>query len=320
MKTMKKSMFITTIMMVVLLVVALSTATFAWYTAQSSVTVTSTSVSSASSNSASLVIDTAAATSIDHNHSSITLTTSQSIVPMIYHSASAPTTDVTYEAFMNDSFYTCVVDNAGNLASDASVTTAGQIVTATGSDGVKTQNYFVLTNVGGSPLASLKITVTTTHYTFTVKDVPEGGSLVGLYTTNDGSTEALTEGTKAADDENTYYERSDNTNDNLNVAVFAGSSSAASAMTLKAVYGKAKYTEAAIETLVSSVNAADTFAYKNFGALKKDSGAAVEIATDVAANAGAGSAVYVALAVWFEGDGMANSMAGTTAQFTISFN
>ena len=317
---MKKSMFITTIMMVVLLVVALSTATFAWYTAQANVTVTSTSVSSASSNSASLVIDTAAATSIDDNNSTITLTTSQSIVPMIYHSATAPTTTVTYEAFMNNSFYTCVVDNDGNLVNSALATTAGQIVSAKGSDGVKTQNYFVLTNVGGTSLASLKITVTTTHYTFTAKEVEAGETTADLYETNDGSSVALpADSTNTTGAKKTYYERSENTNDNLNVAVFAGSSNAASAMTLKAVYGKAKYTEAELSALTSGKNAADTFAYKDFGALKKDSGAEVEIATNVAANAGAGSAVYVALAVWFEGDGMKNSMAGTTAQFTISF-
>ena len=185
MKTMKKSMFITTIMMVVLLVVALSTATFAWYTAQSSVSVTSTSVSSASSNSASLVIDTAAA-GIDASNSSITLTTSQSIAPMIYHSASDPTTDVTYEAFMNNSFYTCVVDNDGNLVNPASATTAGQIDTVTGSGEAKSQNYFVLTNVGGTSLGSLKITVNTTHYSFVAKVVEAGGSTTGLYETNDG--------------------------------------------------------------------------------------------------------------------------------------
>lgn len=56
MKTMKKSMFITTIMMVVLLVVALSTATFAWYTSSSNASSTATKLSSATSNSANIAL------------------------------------------------------------------------------------------------------------------------------------------------------------------------------------------------------------------------------------------------------------------------
>lgn len=56
MKTMKKSMFITTIMMVVLLVVALSTATFAWYTSSNTASSTSTQLSSATSSSANIAL------------------------------------------------------------------------------------------------------------------------------------------------------------------------------------------------------------------------------------------------------------------------
>ena len=320
MKTMKKSMFITTIMMVVLLVVALSTATFAWYTAQASVSVTSTSVSSASSESASLVIDTAAANSIDAKNSTITLTTDQSIMPMIYHSTSDPDTNVTYGNFIN-SFYTCVVDNAGYLAQDASTTSAGKIVSVKGSPAeAAAQNYFVLTNVGGRVLDSLKITVNTTHYTFKAKEVEAGETTADLYETNDGSSVALpADSTNTTGAKKTYYERIANSNDNLNVAVFAGSSSAASAMTLKAVYGKAKYTKAELSNLIATKHAQTTFGNLDFGELKKTSGDEVVIATNVTANAGEGSAVFVALAVWFEGEGMENSMAGTTAQFTISF-
>ena len=56
MKTMKKSMFITTIMMVVLLVVALSTATFAWYTSSNTASTTETQLSSATSSSANIAL------------------------------------------------------------------------------------------------------------------------------------------------------------------------------------------------------------------------------------------------------------------------
>ncbi len=56
MKHMKKSMFITTVMMVVLLVVAVSTATFAWYTSSNTVNTAATNVNSAESTGANIAI------------------------------------------------------------------------------------------------------------------------------------------------------------------------------------------------------------------------------------------------------------------------
>lgn len=56
MKSTKKSLFITTIAMVVLMVVALSTATFAWYTSSSTVSATSTQISTATTSSANIAI------------------------------------------------------------------------------------------------------------------------------------------------------------------------------------------------------------------------------------------------------------------------
>lgn len=56
MKHMKKSMFITTVMMVVLLIVAVSTATFAWYTSSNTVNTAITNVNSAESTGANISI------------------------------------------------------------------------------------------------------------------------------------------------------------------------------------------------------------------------------------------------------------------------
>lgn len=56
MKHMKKSMFITTVMMVVLLIVAVSTATFAWYTSSNTVNTAVTNVNSAESTGANIAI------------------------------------------------------------------------------------------------------------------------------------------------------------------------------------------------------------------------------------------------------------------------
>lgn len=56
MKKMKKSMFITTLMMVVLLVVALSTSTFAWFSANDTVSATQTTMTAATSSAANIAI------------------------------------------------------------------------------------------------------------------------------------------------------------------------------------------------------------------------------------------------------------------------
>ena len=57
MKNAKKSMFITTILMVAVLIVAVSTATFAWYTASTQGTATNAVISSASSGDANIAVD-----------------------------------------------------------------------------------------------------------------------------------------------------------------------------------------------------------------------------------------------------------------------
>lgn len=56
MKTMRKSMFISTVLMVVLLIVALSTATFAWFSANNTVIATQTTMTAATSTDANITI------------------------------------------------------------------------------------------------------------------------------------------------------------------------------------------------------------------------------------------------------------------------
>lgn len=64
MKHTKKSLFITTVMMVVLLVVAISTATFAWYTSSNTVNTVATQVNSAESTGANISIGWAETTPV----------------------------------------------------------------------------------------------------------------------------------------------------------------------------------------------------------------------------------------------------------------
>ena len=81
MKNAKKSMFITTILMVAVLIVAVSTATFAWYTATTSISATTAVVSSASSTSADIGIDWTA--NLATTSTSITLDSESKVLPMV---------------------------------------------------------------------------------------------------------------------------------------------------------------------------------------------------------------------------------------------
>ena len=83
MKSMKKSMFITTILMVVLLIVALSTATFAWYTSNSQVTVSATTVNTASSSAANIEFVWKQGSGVVYNGTSVEFTSGAGIEPMV---------------------------------------------------------------------------------------------------------------------------------------------------------------------------------------------------------------------------------------------
>lgn len=83
MKNAKKSMFITTILMVAVLIVAVSTATFAWYTSASTLEAAETTISSAASSSANIAITDDAAEIPTTNSVSITLSGAGDVLPMV---------------------------------------------------------------------------------------------------------------------------------------------------------------------------------------------------------------------------------------------
>lgn len=316
MKSMKKSMFLTTILMVVLLIVALSTATFAWYTANTAVGATKTTVTSATSATASLVIDNQKATSANATNSSVDLTMTGTNVPMVYTDASAVAAGTNTYADFITKFYTFTRTNAGYFTGTPSNIAPGTIsaVSGTGSSA-----FIVLTNVGGQSLATLTTTVTIDPYYFYTEFATTAGvtSVEGKYTYAAGVYSPAT-GTAVA--ETTYYTRSA-AQDHLRVAVFAGASASDSALYLKGIYGAGTAQRAAaaltsattsdlIETTVGS-NSLNTDLSTAF----KASGADLEIATSVASM----TAVYVKVVVWFEGVDMNNIDAGQTAAFTMAF-
>lgn len=78
-KTMKKSMVVTTIVMVLLLIVALSTATFAWYTSNNQANATATELTSATSSSANIALGWSATAKTTE----VTFEAGTGLVPMV---------------------------------------------------------------------------------------------------------------------------------------------------------------------------------------------------------------------------------------------
>lgn len=117
MKHMKKSMFITTVLMVVLLIVAVSTATFAWYTSSNTVNTVATEVNSASSTGANISIGWADNTPVGTS----SMTFYDQPAGDGFHPMVPLKTGETF-TFNNDTaFYTAVI-SYGNLSNHAPAT------------------------------------------------------------------------------------------------------------------------------------------------------------------------------------------------------
>lgn len=322
MKTMKKSMFITTIMMVVLLVVALSTATFAWYTAQSNVAVTETTVTSATSSAASIAIDsTGGATS---TNTSIAITMNKEIAPMVPFAA--PTNATTYANFTTTTaanetgFYTAPINAAGNFTANGSAIAPAVIATAKGT----AQNYFYVINTNGTNDAEVKVSVkidtngytvltqkpndwvankTTKYYTRT-KGVGDAADTYARIT--DQTTEfAYAEG----NDYSNFYVKNDVIASKLRVAVFAGETDAATSTYIatwsldggaNTHYGKIEDTKTGTLTDVFESKSSDTKV-----ALATISPLANRVVTVVA---------------WFDGVDLDVNDSAMPAVFTINFD
>lgn len=310
MKSMKKSMFVTTILMVVLLIVALSTATFAWYTANSSVKAELTLVTAASSSNASVVVDEAAATDSMHNNSSVTLTMSGAVVPMIYDGAAKPTASTTYTTFKS-SFETMTIDNAGKLTAASSDTQAIGIQTVKGSSlAAQTQDYFYVTNVGGVPA---NFTAAVTIYTCVAVEADAGDSATGLFTDPACTTPApASEGLLTA--AGTYYKAATVANNFLRVALFVDDYYV-DTWALSG-YNTVQYADYSVHGALGSSPKTSLSVDENIWTALT-SGTSATIKTN-AAPLDTGAA-KVQVLVWFEGGVMTNAYAGTTAFFKIDF-
>lgn len=313
MKGMKRSMFVTTILMVVLLIVALSTATFAWYTAQSNATVTKTQIVAANSSSASLVIDDHAALSNTDSQSSVTIAMTQGIHPMMIDMSAAPIVGTTtYTNFKTD-FVNFTVTNAGKFASVPTSDYAASIITAvTGSGSAQTQDNFYVTNVGGLN-AGIEATVTIDDEVYALKHTgtaEDTTNVDGLYTLSAGVYTAVSGTGNIAENGVEYYAKI--SNNYLRVAMFVdGKYVGTWAVSGQNTVKYADYTGA--DSAVKEVGD-DPLTTSTYTATV--SGTAVNVKASLASM----TAINVQLVSWFEGDNMTNAYAGTGANFTITFN
>lgn len=309
MKSTKKSMLITTILMVVLLIVALSTATFAWYTAQSNATVTETTVTSATSSSASLVIDATAATSNTAKQSEVTITMNQAISPAMYNSASAPVVGTTTYTDFVGAFISYTIDNGGKYVDVPKTTTVATINQTVGTTTTTTGDFYV-TNVGGVN-SNITATVTINPNYYAVKTVATNADVSGLYTKNE-TTGAYDVAIGNAVDDTTYYELK--ANNFLRVAMFVDGKYAATWATSEQT--DVKYAEIAL-TGDTAPKAGDTPAsHSSYTATASGSSPVSAIASNIAPM----GSIKVQLVAWFEGDSHTNAYAGTGALFTVVFN
>lgn len=308
---MKKSMFITTIMMVVLLVVALSTATFAWYTAQTNATVSETTVTSATSSTASLVIDTVAATTNAADNTTVTINMAQIVSPMIYGRAAAPTKDTTYDSF-KDSFVTFNITADGKYVDNPEKTAPAVISKTTGKNNAETTTGdFYVTNIGGVA-AKVNATVSINPDYYVKVTVKTGDAVDAYYTLDEDGTYTQATGNAVAGTD--YYAK--RSNEHLRVAMFVdGKYVATWAMNSKNKVGYYGYitTSEDGDTLPKDLAQVTKKAHNSYTA--SDAGSGVEIS----ATLGSMTAIRVQLVAWFEGDDHTNAYAGSSASFSIEF-
>lgn len=301
---MKKSMLISTVLMVVLLVVAISTATFAWYTSNTQVNVTNTAISSAASTSASLSIDTTANT--NSTNSSITITMGADLQPMIPTTApSATDTITTYDAFIG-SFTTANVNNAGIFTGNGGSTNPAKIsqVKAGAAEASSQESFFVInTNKENDTDVEAVVTIATTGY-MKLNSEPANWSTnyTDYYTVVDGEYVAVTGESAPVFADGTYYTANANIANHLRVAMFVGNN-----------YVGTWATTAADTRYGTISNGDDSSALASYAA------SANSTAINIGNFAALGSK-EIKLVAWFDGNALTVTDAGAIAVFSVTFS
>ena len=268
MKT-KKSMFITTILMVAVLIVAVSTATFAWYTATGATTASEAKITSAQSSEANISIGWEA----NAKTPSITFVNgADGLKPM------APKTALekgvtTFDAFKAN-LYSSTLDLDGKFNSTPSTAETPWLSNGTGA----TDNKFYIINNNVNSAENIKMTMTQAAY-------------------NDNA-------------ETTDVDESINNNSKVVVAVFVeGYLAGVFAPGGSFVYGTITQGDA-YEDLDDEVNV------NGNDDLIVDE---IVIELDAATSATAGTAKFIQVVAWLDGEDLTQTYAGYEANFSFNF-
>lgn len=141
MKNAKKSMFITTILMVAVLIVAVSTATFAWYTASTTANSNAVTLSSAESQSANIAVGW-----VD-SADTATITLAAPATGVTYNPTAPKTKFTVGDSYAAAAFYTAGIDANKNFTSAGVSSTPFQ---ATNPETETDHDFFVINNNANS--------------------------------------------------------------------------------------------------------------------------------------------------------------------------
>ncbi len=320
MKHMKKSMFITTLIMTVVLVVALSTATFAWYTANTNVTSNVVEVYTAQSTAASIVVSSGTYTGPSMDNTTMNLTINagsvgNGIQPMIPRAAFAiGETPTAYSSAKASSFFnTANVGVDGNFLA-AGADTAPAIITTTQAAGgttpespANTQDYFYVVNTSDSA-HTISVNVVFADSYKSVSGLTSGtfAESKTSYYTKSGTTYTPCTNDSEFNGETTYYVANATLKNALRVAIFANDSCIA--VYSSSTEGNNTYKYGAITASTASSSFGTTASTIQSGN-----------ATNLTSSTAAYGAVKVSVVAWYEGLAITNAYTGQSAGFNLVF-
>lgn len=319
MKHTKRSMLITTILMVAVLVVAISTSTFAWYTSNTAVSATETTLGSASSSSANLEFVWKSGSNVLYRGTEVSFTGVNTIQPMVptanFEAGTTADTAITFVGSTVDATNT-IFTNGSSLQTPW---TQQYTSTATGTEyalvdaepadwATAYTTYFTKNGETYVPVpygASAPAFAQNQFYSKTESTSDDYGLASGITVTNLYLANSATDGTSGALELSISV--TDNTNNILDEALRV-------AVCIDGIYKGTLASFAGSTTYYAtdgSWDAQDTVAES----LSSNTTAVNKISID---SIDAGGEVEIQLFAWFDGSMLNNANAGQTAKFRIN--
>jgi len=303
---MKKRLLITSIVMMLVVAVALSTATYAWFTSNASVTASTIKLTAQTSNASALGIGWISNSAYGTASNSITANMPGSaLAPMVPASLTNGTTDSTV------AFTGATIKSVGG--SFVFNTDAGSRTPYKFTDG--TNNAFYVKNLStANDVANLQLTVTwIAADTYTLATSFTSGTTYYTAGANNSYTAAAPQPTAVNFEDGTYYVK-DTKNDNLvRIAVFARAAAKPDALQvspykLKGVIGKSANLDVEFGTVSGNGDVADlcttpekTVSLIDFGALHAE------------------EQIDIVVIAWLDGVALNDDTAGSVSSFGLNF-